>query len=61
MDKQDFIHTIKALYPIDSQFQDTSEVGKKLLIEAIEESDWRDLPVEILSLYAAKCEYEHNR
>ncbi len=60
MNKQNFIETVESLFPIDSKFMVTSEIGKRLLMEAIEESNWRDLPREILSLYAAKCERKDN-
>lgn len=61
MDKQNLIDNIETLFPIDSSFPDTAAVGERLLIEAVKESDWRDLPADILALYAAKCEREENR
>lgn len=61
MDRQDFIDSIETLFPIDATFELTAEIGERLLMEAIRESDWRDLPEDILSLYAAKCEREENK
>lgn len=61
MTKENYISDIESLFPIDSSFPDTNEVGKELLMEAIEESDWRDLPMDILALYHAKCVREENR
>jgi len=45
----------------DGPFEKTAQIGEQLLMEAISESDWRDLPEDILSLYAAKCEREERR
>ena len=61
MSKQNYINTIEALFPIDSQWYNTSEVGKRLLLEAIQETDWRNLPEEVLRLWAIKCQWEDNR
>lgn len=57
MDKKEAIDTISELYPIDSQYLDTKEIGKKLLIESIEEVefDWRELPDSVLIRLAYKC------
>ena len=60
MDRQDFIDSIESLFPIDAPFEKTAQIGERLLMEAIRESDWRDLPEDILSLYAVKCEREEN-
>lgn len=57
----DSISTIEALYPIDSKYSDTREKAKEILLEAILETDWRDLPEEVLSLYAQNCMSEENR
>jgi len=57
MKKSEAIDIIKGLYPTDSPYPDTNEVGKKLMLEAIEETrfDWRDLPIHVLVRYAEKC------
>lgn len=60
MTRQDFIEAVESLFPVDAPFAKTAEIGERLLMEAIRESDWRDLPEDILSLYAAKCEREEN-
>ncbi len=56
LDKREaWIDTIEGLWPIDSEYEDTNEIGKQLLISSIEENDWRALPDQILSTYAHKC------
>jgi len=54
MTKDEAIQHIENLYPADSPYQDTSEIGKDLLIEAIGEY-WRELPDNILIKYAELC------
>ncbi len=61
MTREDLISDIEGLFPIDSSFESTNDVGERLLLEAIRESDWRDLPTDILALYRAKCVSEDNR
>jgi len=58
MDKDKFIHIINGLYPADSGFPETEKTGKQLLDDAMHEAhfNWRDLPVDVLEIYAAKCE-----
>lgn len=58
MDKKQAIYSISGLYPIDSQFENTNEIGKQFMMEAIEETnfDWRNLPEEVLIKWAEKCE-----
>jgi hypothetical protein len=57
MNKDEAINHINQLYPIDSQFTDTNEVGKQLMVEAMEEVgfDWRTLPEPVLIRWAEKC------
>jgi hypothetical protein len=55
MSREQDISDIDALYPIDSEFEKTNEVGKGLLVEAILEFGWRNLPNELLEIYADYC------
>jgi hypothetical protein len=52
---KDAIEDIEALYPVDSEFPKTNEIGRKLLIMAILKHNWRKLPEEILYSYAELC------
>ena len=61
MTKQQAIEIIEELFPIDSEFNVTNIVGRTLLMESIQESNWRDLPENILSIYAQKCIDEDRR
>lgn len=55
MNVQNLISTINSLYPIDSGYSDTNEIGEQLLLQAIRQIGWRTLPVEILDEYARLC------
>lgn len=59
--RDNWIQSIDSMFPIDSPYEKTNEIGRRLLIESIEESDWRLLPDEILVIYAQKCLAEDNR
>ncbi len=62
MDRQQAISTIEALYPIDSQYKETTAIGERLLAQAKREcEDWRNLPDAILLRYANLCEQEEER
>ena len=61
MNRQQAIADIEALFPIDSEYSSTNEMGKKLLLEAIESCNWRKLPNEILFKYAELCQQEENK
>ena len=54
MEKTEYIQIIDSLYPIDSGSERTDEIGERLLIETIREYGWRNLPIDVLALYAAK-------
>lgn len=58
--KQNHIETIRGLYPADSQYSDTAEIGRRLLLEAMNKAglNWRDLPEDVLRIYAEMCERE---
>lgn len=52
--KQD-IQEIDNLFPIDSPFDKTNAVGAQLLIDSILEYGWRNLPSDLLAIYANRC------
>lgn len=58
--KDDAIKMIEGLYPTDSEFTSTNEIGEQLLRQAREElniiTDWRDEPTEVLIRYAELCQ-----
>jgi hypothetical protein len=64
MTKEEAIKIIDSLYPTDSQFEKTNEVGVNLLAHAKVEIGapsltWRNEPTRILVRYAELCqEYE---
>lgn len=53
--KKDSICNIEGLYPIDSQYEKTNKIGMKLLLMAILDNDWRNLPSDILERYSDLC------
>lgn len=56
MTREKAIDQIGCLYPADSQYPETAEVGKELLEQAKREiEDWRNLPTPILIRYARLC------
>lgn len=55
MNKQEIIHDIESLFPVDSDFTGTAIAGEGLLIEAIKRHNWRDLPEDILNEYHKLC------
>lgn len=57
----DTIATIEALYPIDSRYPKTSEIGKRLLMQALKHYDWRKLPMDLLRRYAELCAEQERR
>jgi hypothetical protein len=62
MDRKQAISTIEALFPVDSDYPDTREVGERFLEQAKRECEnWRNLPDNILFRYADLCQQEENR
>jgi hypothetical protein len=59
------IQVISDLFPADSKYNDTREVGESLLKQAKENTgyvdDWRSLPKKVLDEYARLCLEEHDR
>ncbi len=60
MDRDDAIGIIDALYPTDSEFEGTNQIGAKLLAQAKTEVrvslTWRNEPTKVLVRYAELCE-----
>lgn len=54
MDRQKCIDIIKTLYPPDSGYAQTAEIGQKIMLEAIA-SQWKELPLEVLNTMAQLC------
>ena len=62
MERGEAIRFIETLYPADSQYQTTAEIGQRLLDQAKREvSGWRTEPTEVLVRYAQLCIQEENR
>lgn len=56
MTRDEAIGHIEALYPADSEYEDTAEVGRGLLERAKREAlDWRNEPDVVLIRYAELC------
>jgi hypothetical protein len=56
MDRQKAIETIELLYPADSQYPDSAQIGKGLLLQAQDEvNNWRNEPTPVLIRYAQLC------
>lgn len=54
------IRVIADLFPADSEYPRTAEIGRNLLQQAQEEvkQDWRNLPLGVLLRYADLCREE---
>lgn len=59
--KERYIDSIRGLFPADSQYQGTAEIGRRLLLDAMDKAgfNWRDLPEDVLRIYADMCEREN--
>jgi hypothetical protein len=56
------IATIEDLYPPDSEYPDTAEIGRQLLAEAKDTmSSWRNEPLDVLQEFARLCQREDQR
>lgn len=56
MTREEAIRNIEDLYPADSRYEDTAEVGRQLLEQAKHEvCGWRTEPTEVLIRYAELC------
>jgi len=61
MTRDEAIRIIDSLYPTDSEFEQTNQVGEELLAQAKREVNvnpltWRNEPTRILIRYAELCE-----
>ncbi len=54
------IQTIEGLFPTDSPYPDTNQVGELLLTQA-KRGTWRNEPTDVLLRYAELCQAEENR
>lgn len=62
MNRKEAIAIIESLFPPDSQWEKTNEIGKRLLQQAKDETEnWRNLPDAVLFRYADLCEQEESR
>jgi capsule polysaccharide export protein KpsE/RkpR len=62
MDKSEAISIIENTFPIDSQYPESREIGKRLLEQAeTEVNNWRNKPLEVLVRYAELCQQEDDR
>ena len=52
MDKNTAIRNIEDLFPMDSHYSDTAKTGESLVIEALRQTNWRNLPEETLRVLA---------
>jgi len=56
MTREEAIRHIEALYPADSDYKDTAEIGRQLLERIKREvNDWRSEPNAVLVRYAELC------
>lgn len=56
MNREQAIANIEGLYPADSQYEQTAEIGQKLLEQAKREvKGWRTEPTPVLIRYAEIC------
>ena len=56
MDTNKAIQTIESLYPPDSQYEDTAEVGISFMVSSIlNTGSWRELPPQVLESMAEFC------
>lgn len=62
-DRKRAIETITALFPADSQYPDTAEIGQNLLEQAKRQvNNWRNEPTAVLVRYASLCiDLEHEQ
>ena len=62
MEREQAIQMIEGLFPADSQYIKTSEIGERLLAQAkMEVVGWRNEPTDVLIRYAELCMAEENR
>ena len=62
MDREEAIQHIKSLFPADSEYEDTAEIGQELLERAKHEvSGWQTEPTEVLIRYAELCIRKDNQ
>ena len=61
-ERENAINEIEGLFPADSGYPDTAEIGQRLLEQAKREvAGWRTEPTEVLARYAQLCISEERR
>lgn len=60
LSKDEIIERIKLLYPANSCYVDTAQIGRELLLKAIFQQ-WEYLPEEILLRYLQLCQIEEQK
>lgn len=57
MERRNMIMDIEALYPADTDYVKTAEIGQRLLQEAMNNMrfTWRDMPDHVLEEYRRLC------
>ena len=59
MNREEAINIIEGLYPADSEYPDSREIGITLLEQAKRETNnWRNCSDEIILRYACLCEIQ---
>ena len=62
MDRDQAIAIIEGLFPTDSQYVETNNIGKRLLEQAKRDTEgWRNEPTPVLIRYAELCQAEEIR
>lgn len=63
MTRKEAIDHIEALYPADSEYNRTAEIGQEFLEQAKHEAGktWREEPTEVLIKYANLCLLKERR
>lgn len=59
MTREQVIEVIEHIFPADSKYEETADIGTKLLFQAIADQ-WRQLPTAVLARYAEFC-IEHEK
>jgi len=62
MDREQAMQQIEGLFPTNSQYEETTKIGERLLAQAKREVEgWRSESTPVLIRYAELCMAEENR
>lgn len=62
MTRDECINIIQPLFPADSQYLSTADIGRRLLDQARRDcNNWRHEPLDVLERYAQLCIEEEQR